>query len=101
MTQRDRTGWYYRVHAWALARGSDPFEAAVAERKRKLFGNLQGKVLELGPGGGINLSFYRPDIQWIGIEPNPHNHPNIRKAAERAGFEAIEFRGFDDDRIAA
>jgi len=96
---KERTGWYYRVHAWALARGSATYEDAVAERKRKLFGDLHGNVLELGPGGGVNLSYYPTDIHWIGIEPNPYNHPNIKKAAQRAGINDLEFRGLEGNRL--
>jgi len=98
---KERTGWYYRVHAWALARGSATYEDAVAERKRKLFGDLHGNVLELGPGGGVNLSYYPTDIHWIGIEPNPYNHPNIKKAAQRAGINDLEFRGLEGNRLQA
>jgi SAM-dependent methyltransferase len=102
MAQRkERTGWYYRVHAWALARGSDSYENAVAPRKRALFGDLRGNILELGPGSGVNLAYYARDIHWIGIEPNPFNHPNIRKAAERAGLRDVEFRVLDGNRLAA
>jgi ubiquinone/menaquinone biosynthesis C-methylase UbiE len=96
-----RTGWYYRLHAWALARGSETYENAVAERKRRLFGDLHGNVLELGPGGGVNLSFYPKDIHWIGIEPNPYNHPNIKQAAERAGINGLEFRNLEGNRLEA
>src|SRR5713101_3497108 len=101
MTDEQRTGWNYRLHAWALARGSETYENAVAERKRRLFGDLRGNVLELGPGGGVNLSFYPKDIHWIGIEPNPYNHPNIKKAAERAGINGLEFRGLEGNRLEA
>src|SRR2546425_1502904 len=98
---KERTGWYYRLHAWALARGSADYEKAVAERKRRLFGDLRGNVLELGPGGGVNLSYYPKDIHWIGIDPNPFNHPNIRKAAERAGINGLEFRSLEGNRLEA
>jgi ubiquinone/menaquinone biosynthesis C-methylase UbiE len=100
-TDEQRTGWYYRLHAWALARGSTRYEDAVAERKRKLFGDLHGTVLELGPGGGVNLSYYPKDIHWIGIEPNPYNHPNIRKAAQHTGLNNIEFRSLKGNRLEA
>jgi ubiquinone/menaquinone biosynthesis C-methylase UbiE len=102
MAQKEqRTGWYYRLHAWALARGSASYESAVADRKRALFGDLRGTVLELGPGAGVNLTYYRPDINWIGIEPNPYNHPNIKKAAEASGLSDVEFRGLDGNRLEA
>jgi SAM-dependent methyltransferase len=100
-TNEQRTGWYYRLHAWALARGSATYEDAMAERKRRLFGDLHGTVLELWPGAGVNLPYYPKDIRWIGIEPNPYNHPNIRKAAERSGIPQIEFRSLDGNKLEA
>jgi hypothetical protein len=87
------------LHAWALARGSVTYENIIAERKWKLFSDLHGKVLELGPGAGVNLSYYSRNIQWIGIEPNPYNHPNIIKAAERCGLSNLEFRDLDGNRL--
>jgi ubiquinone/menaquinone biosynthesis C-methylase UbiE len=100
-TNEQRTGWYYRLHAWALARGSADYENPVAERKRRLFGDLHGNVLELGPGSGVNLSYYPKDIHWIGIEPNPYNHPNIRRAAERAGINGLQFRSLEGNGLEA
>src|ERR1700730_2587099 len=100
-TDEQRTGWYYRLHAWVLARGSATYEDAVTARKRRLFGDLHGTVLELGPGGGVKLSYYPKNIRWIGIEPNPYNHPNIRKAAERSGINHIEFRSLDGNKVEA
>jgi ubiquinone/menaquinone biosynthesis C-methylase UbiE len=96
----ERTGIYYRLHAWALAKGISKYEEAVANQKRALFGELRGTVLEIGPGSGVNLQYYSTDIRWIGIEPNPFNHPNIQMAADRAGIE-IELRSLDDDRLQA
>ena len=68
------------------------FEPYIAERKKRLFADLSGTVLEIGPGNGINFA-YLPDgvRRWIGIEPNPYMHDDLRKAAAQRGIEA-DFR---------
>jgi SAM-dependent methyltransferase len=96
--EKQRTGWYYRAHAWALARGSQAYEDAVAERKRRLFGDLQGTIVELGPGAGVNLPYFQTGITWIGVEPNPYNHDHIRAKASECGL-AVQFRGLTGNRL--
>jgi ubiquinone/menaquinone biosynthesis C-methylase UbiE len=90
---RDAThaGWYQRLFAAMMARGSVASEPLVAERKRALLGELRGSVLEIGPGTGVNLTYYQPDVQWLGIEPNPHMHTYVQQAAAQLG-RAIELR---------
>lgn len=72
--------------AWMMAESSSTYDKIVGKRKRSLFANLQGKVLEIGPGTGPNLSYYPKDIHWIGIEPNPHMHSYLQKQAEKLGL---------------
>lgn len=75
-----------RFFAWMMAQSSGTYDKIVGERKRSLFANVQGKVLEIGPGTGPNLPYYPKDIQWIGIEPNPHMHSYLQKQAEKLGL---------------
>jgi SAM-dependent methyltransferase len=81
-------GWRGRLRVWALARLDDRCERAVAERKHALMGNLHGRILEIGPGPGVNLGYYRPDIDWLGIESNLSCYPRIRAEAARRGMRA-------------
>ncbi|MUL37039.1 class I SAM-dependent methyltransferase [Gloeocapsopsis dulcis] len=92
--------WYQRFFAWALAHGNADYEAAIRDRKQKLFAGVHGKVLEIGPGTGPNLSYYPPDTHWIGIEPNPYMHSYLRQEAERVGLD-IEIRNGTAERIDA
>lgn len=78
-------GWYKRFHAWLLSHGSARYDAALAERKRQLFGALEGRVLELGPGSGANLRYFRPDVEWLGVEPNPYAHTYLERESSRLG----------------
>ncbi|MEH2024687.1 class I SAM-dependent methyltransferase [Nostoc sp.] len=72
--------------AWVIAPSTSKYDKIVSDRKRSLFANLQGKVLEIGPGTGPNLPYYPKDIHWIGIEPNPHRHSSLQKQAKKLGL---------------
>lgn len=76
-------GWYKRFFAWLMLHAMTEYEAEVSDLKRKLFADLQGNVLEIGPGTGPNLRYYPRDIHWIGIEPNSYMYPYLYKEAER------------------
>lgn len=48
-----------------------------------LLGNLDGDILEIGPGKGDNLQHYRKSVRWIGLEPNTSRHDQIEEQARR------------------
>ena len=49
---------------------SDEWEAPQYKRlMQKLLGVLKGEVIEIGPGPGVNLKYYRDKVRWTGIEP--------------------------------
>ncbi len=79
-----------RLHERIFARAYDcvlsRHEAYVAERKRPLLGKLHGTVLEIGPGTGPNLAYYRQGTRWIGLEPNRYMHARLRDRARRFGI---------------
>ena len=77
--------WYKRLHARLLACGSRRYTSAVEDHKRMLFGSLAGRVLEIGPGPGTNLPYFRGDAEWIGVEPNPFMLEYIERAARELG----------------
>ncbi|MFQ4143943.1 class I SAM-dependent methyltransferase [Chlorogloeopsis sp. ULAP02] len=83
---KDSLDWYKRLFAWMMAHGTAKYEEEIADRKRALFTELHGNVLEIGPGTGCNLSYYPSDVHWIGIEPNPFMHPYLQQEAERLGL---------------
>ncbi len=74
-----------RLFAWGLSKGGAAHERLIAQRKRGLLGSLDGTVLEIGPGTGANLEYYPLTARLIGVEPNPHMHPYLRREAERLG----------------
>ncbi len=97
-------GWHQRLFAWGMAKANHADDKAIklhdcqdyatmADLKRSLLGKLQGRVLEIGPGAGANLSYYPTDIDWIGVEPNLFMHPYIYQEADRHGLKNIELHG--------
>ncbi|MDV6235566.1 class I SAM-dependent methyltransferase [Leptospira ellisii] len=60
--------------------------------KRELFDSLPDVVVELGPGVGPNLRYYKKGTKLIAIEPNPHMHPLLKRNAEYYGIE-LDLRG--------
>ena len=65
-----------------LATGGGP-NAWVRDTLRGLFGT----ILEIGPGLGTNCSYFRSDITWIGLEPDPSARPALLAAGARFDLE--------------
>ena len=86
-----RGSLHKRLFAWATAHSGTAYDAASSARKRALFGGLHGSILEIGPGAGPNLSFYPPDVQWTGVEPNPFMHPYLLQAIRALGWPADRY----------
>jgi SAM-dependent methyltransferase len=94
-----RGGLRQRIFAWATAQGDgDAYEQEVAPRKRALFADLSGTVLEIGAGTGANFAYYPRGIHWIGIEPNVYMVPHLLKTAEEHGITG-EVRGEVAERL--
>jgi ubiquinone/menaquinone biosynthesis C-methylase UbiE len=70
---------------------SHRYAALTGERKLHLFAGIQGSILEIGAGTGVNLAFIPAGVRWTGVDPNPRSLPYIREAARRSGHE-FEFR---------
>jgi ubiquinone/menaquinone biosynthesis C-methylase UbiE len=70
-----------------MATATQDYEHKMAERKQKLFADLKGEVLELGPGAGSNLCYFQHQVHWLGLEPNPYMHPYLRQNADAVGLD--------------
>lgn len=89
-----------RLFAWGMSKANAadgsvielidcPDYSTLAELKQGLLGSLEGKVLEIGPGAGSNLSYYPKDIDWIGVEPNLFMHQYLEQEADSQGLKKI------------
>ncbi|CAJ2648009.1 unnamed protein product [Trifolium pratense] len=80
----------------ATATNSDS-DYTVARYKSQIFSNLKekkaNKILEIGIGTGPNLSYYgsNPDVQVVGIDPNPEMEKYARSSAASAGLPLSNF----------
>jgi ubiquinone/menaquinone biosynthesis C-methylase UbiE len=80
----------------ALMRLSDGAqERLYGERKARLFEGLAPgrRVVEIGPGTGVNLPHLPADTRLAAVEPNPHMHPPLRRKAEACGVDATVYEG--------
>lgn len=87
-----------RLNAAVLRTSNAYGHLLMGQRKRPLFANLPPTVVEIGPGTGANLRYYRPGTRLIAIEPNRHMHSSLRKAAQRYGIE-LELREEGADAV--
>ncbi|MGI9017106.1 MAG: class I SAM-dependent methyltransferase [Euzebya sp.] len=87
-----------RLEAFLLdqARGTEP--DVVVRRKSEVIGEMQGVIVELGPGPGTNLPYYQPDVHVIAVEPNPAMHPRLRRSAAAHGTD-VDIRTVHGERI--
>ena len=66
--------------------------------KQEVYADLPDTVVEIGSGVGANFRYLRPGTKVIAIEPNPHMHRSLRRAAEQRHIE-LEIRDVVGERI--
>ncbi len=72
--------FFARVYIW-LSRGRDP----EVEHRQALLSGVQGRVIEVGAGNGLNFSHYPPAVtQVVAVEPEPTLQDAAREAAAKA-----------------
>jgi len=72
---------YPRLSATGDRRGAD-------EHRRALLADLQGRVIEIGAGHGINFAYYPVSVsKVIAVEPEPHLRELAQRAAQRAATQ--------------
>jgi ubiquinone/menaquinone biosynthesis C-methylase UbiE len=68
------------------------YDEVQREPKRELLKVLHGRVVEIGPGTGVNLELLPEGVEWLGIEPNDHMHPMLREKAKKLGLKDVDLR---------
>lgn len=67
-------------------------------RKRRVFADLPGDMVELGPGVGANFRYLSPGTRVIAIEPNPAMHGRLLARAARHKIE-LELHGVVGEQL--
>lgn len=74
-------------------------------RRRRLFGQAQGEVLEVGVGTGLNLAFYPASVRVTGVDISPEMLARARRRAAASPAEVtlevadVERLPFEDDQF--
>ncbi|XDD49648.1 class I SAM-dependent methyltransferase [Leptospira sp. WS92.C1] len=76
-----------RINAYFFKMMESYMHRKYGKTKSELFGSLPKIVVELGPGVGPNLRYYKKDTKLIAFEPNPHMHSLLKKNAKYYGIE--------------
>jgi ubiquinone/menaquinone biosynthesis C-methylase UbiE len=84
--RRMRLRCWQWAQALIQARLNGRYELSVAGKKQTLFAGIQGDVLEIGPGTGVNLVYLPVGIRWIGVEPNTFMHGYLRELGLKLGL---------------
>jgi SAM-dependent methyltransferase len=76
-----------RVFAWAYARCSPSTEARGGREHRiALLSGLEGRVVEVGCGNGLNFAHYPPSVtEVVAVEPDPYLRGRALAAAAACG----------------
>jgi SAM-dependent methyltransferase len=68
------------------------------EHRKRLLAGLQGKVVELGAGNGLNFAHYPPEVaEVIAVEPEPMLRAEARRAAGEAAVSVRVLAGVADE----
>jgi ubiquinone/menaquinone biosynthesis C-methylase UbiE len=70
----------------------------LGEHKQRLFAGLPDTVVEIGPGTGANLRYYRPGTRLVAVEPNPYMHKALLTTAKRDRID-LDLRSSGAERI--
>lgn len=82
-----------RMFAWILKKGEGVNLRLYKPYKQDLFQSIDGHVVEVGPGTGINFNYLPPGTAWTGIEPNEAFHDFLMKQASDHGIKARLVKG--------
>lgn len=93
---KETASFQQRFFANFMLKDDEKSHEVYREKKVELFRGIEGRVLEIGPGTGVNFPFFNQSVRWVGVEPNPAMHPHLRKKAAEAGIQVDLIEGMND-----
>ncbi len=87
-----------RFFAWFLKKGDQVNHKIYRKFKVELFRQISGRVVEIGPGTGVNFEYLPKEIEWLGIEPNELFWSDLYEKARLKGIQAKIEKG-DSSKI--
>ncbi len=90
-TERARPGhrWFAALYPLIVARDERRRWSKV---RRRIMGEVQGRVLEIGAGSGYSLPYYPAEAQVVATEPDPHMLERAQRRLQELGVTNIELR---------
>ena len=74
-------------------------DQSLAKYRQDVLANVQGEVLEIGFGTGLNLSYYPPELQrLVAIDANPGVNAIAQKRIQAAAI-AVEYRVLNGENL--
>lgn len=77
-----------RLFALMLRKGDSINRRIYHSLKKDLFRDIQGLVVEIGPGAGVNFDYLPAGTTWVGVEPNEALHSTLLLRAQQEGIQA-------------
>jgi len=71
-----------KFNSWLFAKFEDVFHEETGPMKAERMKDLEGNVVEIGPGNGINFRYYPAGVKVIAVEPNPFMHERLKEHVE-------------------
>jgi ubiquinone/menaquinone biosynthesis C-methylase UbiE len=96
--QKTKASIGQKFSAWTSSKSDKMQDKIFGSRKQELFKDLSGKVLEIGPGTGVNFDYFPRDIEWIGLEPSLAMQKYLKQKAQEKQI-AAEFLSDGAEKI--
>ncbi len=101
-TQPPARAVHHPIFARVYARQSQGMEPSVGDYRRRLLAGLQGRVIEVGAGNGLNFHHYPETVtEVVAVEPEPYLRALAVTAARRASVPVQVLDGTADQLPAA
>jgi len=95
VTPAHRHPIFARVYPY-ISRGAE--KGGAAEHRRALLAGLQGRVMEVGAGHGLNFAYYPASVtEVVAVEPEPHLRALARAAAQRTAVNVEVTSGIAEE----